>query len=67
MDELEMSLKYVPPYVIKQRYEEAAKKAGEKGKAEDIARMMKAKRLEIELIVELTGLSKTAIKRLKVK
>ncbi|MBL4707062.1 MAG: JAB domain-containing protein [Flavobacteriales bacterium] len=69
MEELAMSLKYVPPYVIKQRYEKAAlelgEKRGEKKKAEEMARAMKSKELEIELIIELTGLSKTAIKRLK--
>jgi len=66
IEELGMSLKYVPPYVIKQRYEAAAKELGEKGKAEEIAKMMKKEGYEIEAIIKLTGLSKTAIKRLKV-
>lgn len=65
MDELEMSLKYVPPYVIKQRYEAAAKKAGEKQGKEEMAIAMKKEGLDIELIVKVSGLSKTAIKRLK--
>jgi DNA repair protein RadC len=65
MDELEMSLKYVPPYVIKQRYEKQAKELGNKEGKEEMARAMKREGYEIEAIVKVSGLSKTAVKRLK--
>lgn len=67
MDELEMSLKYVPPYVIKQRFEKAAEQLGEKRKAEEMARAMKKEGLDVELIVKISGLTKTAIQQLKIK
>jgi len=68
--ELQESLKYVPPYEIKRRYQEAAKKAGneegEKRKAREMARAMKQKGLDTELIAEISGLSESVINRLKV-
>ncbi|MBL4709814.1 MAG: DNA repair protein [Flavobacteriales bacterium] len=66
IEELGMSLKYVPPYIIKQRFEKAAKEEGLKEKATEMAKAMKAKGYPIEEIVELTGLTKTTIKKLKV-
>jgi DNA repair protein RadC len=69
--ELEQSLKYVPPYEIRQRYEKAAKDAGKaEGETEGrktVARQMKKKGIEVDLIMELTGLSKAVIGRLKVE
>lgn len=73
--ELEQSLKYVPAYEIKRRYEKAAEEKGkEKGnaegqrqKAKEMAKIMKKKGIEVELIMEFTGLSKGVINRLKVE
>ena len=41
--------------------------AGEKKKAKEIAKNMKVKGIDIETISELTGLSITEIKRIKIK
>ncbi|MBL4708047.1 MAG: JAB domain-containing protein [Flavobacteriales bacterium] len=65
IEELGMSLKYVPPFIIKQRYEKAAKELGEKGKAEDIARILKKDGHPIEYISKITGISKSVIAKLK--
>jgi DNA repair protein RadC len=75
LGELQQSLKYVPAYEIKRRYEKAAREKGEqegneKGKSEkakEIARQMKKKGIDVELIMEFTGLSKGVIGRLKVE
>ena len=71
MRELNQSLKYVPPYEIKRRYEKAARELGKvqgnvEGKKE-VAREMKKKGIDIGLIMELTGLSKGVIGRLKAR
>lgn len=74
LHKLEQSLKYVPPYEIKKRYEEAAAKWGEergikKGKKEkvlEIARSMKKDNYPIEAIMKITGLPKATIVKLKV-
>lgn len=69
MDELEQSLKYVPAFEIKRRYEKQAQEIGEaKGeskKAKEMAKIMKANGEPIEKIVEYTGLSEAVVKRLK--
>ena len=66
---LEQSLKYVPPYEIKKRYEQAAEEAGmkkgEDKRAREMAKAMKQKGYKIEDIAELTGLTKQVIQRLK--
>ena len=69
LEELEKSLKYVPAFEIKMRYEKAAQ---EKGKEEgvkqgkkEMARIMKKKGMDIEIIMEISGLSKAVINRLK--
>lgn len=70
LEELEQSLKYVPSYRIKEMFEEKARKAGEKegskAKAEEMARSMKREGLSEDLIVKVSGLSKTAIRNLKI-
>jgi DNA repair protein RadC len=70
MEELEKSLKYVPAYEIKERYEKAAQeigeKKGQKDKAREMARAMKAEGEPIDKIVKYTGLSEAVVKRLKV-
>lgn len=71
--ELRLSLKYVPDYELREHYEKAAEEKGkkegtEKGKKEtarEIARIMKKEGYQTESIEKITGLSKTAISRLK--
>lgn len=69
LEELSRSLKYVPAFEIKRRYEKQAEEKGnEKGqkeKAKEMARVMKKKGMDIEIIVEISGLSKAVINRLK--
>lgn len=67
IEKLGMSLKYVPPFMIKQRYEKAARELGEKDRNEEIARAMKRNGESVEKIIEYTGLSKAAITKLKIK
>jgi len=68
--ELEKSLKYVPAFEIKQRYERAAedlgKKKGRDAEKREMARAMKMKGYSVEEIMELTGLTQSVIARLKV-
>ena len=73
LKELEASTKYVPNYILKQRMkkevaEEVEKeviKKGEENKARAMAKAMKAKGYKTEEIVELTGLSKQIIQRIR--
>lgn len=71
MDELERSLKYVPEYERAAREEdinrEAWKRFGKREQAREMARAMKSKGYTIEEIMQLTGLSKAAVQRLKVQ
>lgn len=76
LGQLEQSEKYVPPYLLKRKYEQDARKKasqakakgkelGEKTKATEMARVMKQKGYPLKEIAELTGLSEHAIKLLK--
>ena len=71
MEKLAKSTKYVPPYILQQRMEKAAREKGAedgmKTKAREMARTMKAKGYKIEEIMEITGLTRNAINRLKVE
>ncbi|KAA5535146.1 DNA repair protein [Taibaiella lutea] len=71
LKELEQSLKYVPAYEIKRRYEKAAieigKKQGNNEGKKEVAKQMKKEGYEIEAIMRITGLSKAVIGRLKVE
>ena len=71
LEELKQSTKYVPAYELKKRYEEEAlavgEEKGEKKKAKEMARVMKQKGYPVDEIMELTGLTKQIIQRLKVK
>ena len=66
---LAKSTKYVPSFVLKQQYEKAGKQKGAeegaKAKAKEMAKAMLAKDYAIEEIMELTGLSKAVISRMK--
>ncbi|HTN16539.1 MAG TPA: JAB domain-containing protein [Chitinophagaceae bacterium] len=69
MTELFQSLKYVPLYELKKRFEQVGKEIGnEEGRLEErkvIARQMKKAGYTNEAIIHLTGLSKTVVARLK--
>jgi DNA repair protein RadC len=68
LEELAESLKYVPQYKIRQRIEKERVEGegrGEDRKARAMAKAMKEKGYKITEIVELTGLSKHVISRLK--
>lgn len=69
--ELEKSTKYMLEYELKalgvKEGKEAGHKAGLNDKAREMARIMKAKGYAVKEIMELTGLSKPVIQRLKSK
>ena len=69
LEKLSKSTKYVPAFVLKQQYEKAGKEKGieegEKSKAKEMAKAMLSKGYDIAEIIELTGLSKAVINRLK--
>ena len=66
---LAKSTKYVPAFILKQQYEKAGKEIGEQtGRKEEkkqLAKAMLSKGYAIEEIIELTGLTKAVINRLK--
>lgn len=77
LSELEMSLKYVPLFVQKEKalneqreeFEKATKdivKKTEHDKAVEMAKVLLEKGIDIETIAEASGLSKAAVKRLKI-
>ena len=67
--ELEKSQKYVPAYVVEAKGRDAGRvlglQTGAADKARQIARDMKAKGYTVKDIVELTGLSRSVVQRLK--
>jgi DNA repair protein RadC len=67
--ELSKSLKYVPAYMVQKRYEQISREIGNKeGKKEqqkEFVRKLRAKGYPIEEIMELTGLSKASIAKIK--
>ena len=69
LEELSRSLKYVPAFEIKKRYEKAAlekgKEKGKKDRSKEIAKALKTKGIDIETIMDATGLTKGVIDRLK--
>ncbi|WP_341839426.1 JAB domain-containing protein [Chitinophaga caseinilytica] len=69
--ELERSEKYLLDYELEARARDQGKeigvKAGAREQAKQIARQMKAKGYTVNEIMELTGLGKAAVQRLKVK
>ncbi|WP_341836419.1 JAB domain-containing protein [Chitinophaga pollutisoli] len=64
--ELEQSTKYMLEYEVKALGVKEGKQIGEKNNAREIARQMKAKGYAVKEIMELTGLEKASIQRLKV-
>lgn len=65
MDELERSEKYVPGYILAQRYEKAGSEKGKHERSKEIARELKRQGMEPETIAKVTGLSTASIKKLK--
>jgi len=72
LKDLEASIKYVPAFELKRRYEEgiaeskrAVKKAGQ-DKMKEIAKALKLKGVDIDTIISTTGLSKTVVNGLKI-
>ncbi|MBI3220475.1 MAG: DNA repair protein [Bacteroidetes bacterium] len=67
--ELSKSLKYVPAYMVQQRYEQLSKEKGkEEGVKEtkkEIVRKMRAQGYDVEAIATITGLSKASIVKIK--
>ncbi len=68
--ELERSTKYVPPYILKERYEKAIEQFGEKAikkrQTTEIARKLKKEGVDIDTIVKVTGMLKATVVNLKV-
>jgi DNA repair protein RadC len=66
---LAKSEKYVPQYILKQRYEKEARDKGEekgkKARDKEIILNMRAKGLTTDEIVELTGIPKATVSRIK--
>lgn len=66
LQELMLSKKYVPEYKQREELEEASVKKGAMQKARTMAKAMKQKGYALEEIIELTGLSKQSINRIKI-
>lgn len=67
MEELGESVKYVPSYVLEQRIRKEAKELAEKKKTIEIAKAMKRKDINNQIISETTGLSIEEVEKLKVR
>ncbi len=67
LDELKKSTKYVPKYVLEQRFKKEATEIAEKKKAIEIAKELKRRGTMDEDISEITGLSIEEVKKLRVK
>ena len=64
LDELKLSTKYVPPYVLEQRIADEASEIAEQRKAISIAKNMKEKGMGLDVIAEVTGLSLEEIEQI---
>jgi len=64
--ELARSLKYVPPYKLEAEGRKVGFEKGIQERNKQIAKTLKAKGVDIEFIVEVTGLSVAEIKRIRV-
>lgn len=67
LDELKKSTKYVPKYVLEQRFKKEATEIAEKKKAIEIAKELKRRGTIDEDISGITGLSIEEVKKLRVK
>ncbi|MCA6363618.1 MAG: JAB domain-containing protein [Bacteroidetes bacterium] len=64
MDELSKSTTWVPKFEMVKKIKKMANEEGQKQKARQIAKDMKKKKLDVELISQLTGLSLNEIERI---
>jgi DNA repair protein RadC len=64
MDELSKSTAWVPKFEMVKKIKKMANEEGQKQKARQIAKDMKKKKLDVELISQLTGLSLVEIQKL---
>jgi len=67
LDELKLSTKYVPKYVLEQRIKKEATEIAETKKAIEIAKQLKRKGIDENTIAESTGLSLKEVEKLKVR
>ncbi len=67
LDELKKSTKYVPKYVLEQRFKKEATEIAEKKKAIEIAKELKRRGTMDEDISGITGLSIEEVKKLRAK
>lgn len=67
LEEISKSEKYVPAYVLKQRWEEKAAESATKKRDIEIAKEMKRKDLDHRLISEVTGLTIQEVDALRVR
>lgn len=67
LNELKKSTKYVPKYVLEQRFKKEASEIAEKKKAIEIAKELKRRGTVDEDISGITGLSIVEVKKLRVK
>lgn len=66
-DELKLSTKYVPPYVLQQRLKKEAAKIAEQKKAIEIAKQLKRNGVDDQIVSDSTGLSLEEVKKLRVR
>lgn len=57
MEKLEKSIKYVPPYMLKERYEKEATQIAKRTQTVEIARQLKLNGVDLKTISDSTGLS----------
>jgi len=67
LDKLEKSTKYVPAYVLKQRFKKEATEIAEKKKTIEIAKEFKRRGIDEQTIADSTGLSLEEVQKLKVR
>ncbi len=67
LDELEKSTKYVPKYVLEQRFKKEATEIANKKKTIEIAKELKRNGVDNETIALLTGLLIEEVEKLRVK
>ena len=67
LDELKLSTKYVPKYVLEQRIKEKVIEMTEKNKTIEIAKELKRKGVANEVIASATGLGLEEVRKLRVR
>jgi len=67
LEELKLSTKYVPPYILEERMREKATAIAKRNEKVEIAKTMKRANEPLDKIVEFTGLSLEEVKKLRVR